>query len=235
MKLPVIILISILTAGGLLAQSIRENVMETQKDGVNVEGLKRKVDGLKLETSINSNYVHVTNEKFSSFDSTLCSIDIKDWEAWNKHMEGVLEKVIPANVRERLKKLGEQDTKRALAIHVIMDVEQETGLVTDYMFLMSREIFDELTDKELQIIYNAFGRERMNSDLIEFRVLSPEQQQKINDKSFGRCANANAGRPAPLDVVPMCERKLVDRGKLSVPFLKLNMLLDILIKKMPLS
>lgn len=218
-----VLLFGLLLTTNLFAQTIKQSTEPSATYHYDWKEIDRKIPGLSLKMLSDSSDVRVTRESFSHFDSTLFSLDIKDVASWTNFMDGVQEKVIPAEVRDRIERLGKEDTRRALSMQVIMEVERATGSIKELMLFISKEIFDILTDGEISLIYNAFAQEKMDTDLIEFRVLTAEQRKKVFD-------NTNAD---PLEIVPMSERKQVDCGRLSVPFLQLNMRVFFMIQLPP--
>lgn len=189
----------------------------------------RKIKGLKL--FVRGNYVGIVKENMLPFEDTLPCLNIKNIRQADKYMEKIADKVIPSSALEKLSRLEQQDTTRALSIYIEMKVMREEQQIQHYLFYMSKEIFDVLTNEEVFTMYDLFGKEQINSGLIEFRILSPEQIQKISHECAGVCGNGNSNNPDPLDVVPINKRRLVEQGILYLPLVKLNMKLPICIFK----
>ena len=228
MKKQLLCIIILLVAMNIFAQTQKKNTKHPAKIRIEYPELCRKVPGLSIETIDSSSHVFVKKQGFTSFDSTLFSIDVKDVKSWTEYMETIRERVIPAKVFMRLNKLAKENPRQGLSIWITMEVERETGRIINYTLDLSRKILDKLTDDELQTIYHALGKESINTDLLEFRVLTAEQEQKINEVCYG--SGSRAERLDPLDVIPMNERKLVDKGLLVVPLLQLNMRLFYTVK-----
>lgn len=220
MRTFIFILIAILGTCELSAQSTHPetDIPNDDKKGEWIE-IPRKISGLKLEISNytgSAGIVRVKREDSPPFD-TLYSLDVKDVDSWSTFTKDMQTRVFPDDVRERLDQLGKEDVHRALGIHAIMEIDRDSGRIMNYILLISKIIVDRLSDDELAEIWTAFGKERIDPDLIEFRVLTAEQEQEIREKSYGRY------NTDPFEIVPINKRKLVDRGILSVPVLQLNM------------
>lgn len=228
MKKQLLCIIILLVATSLFAQTQKKNTKHPAKIQIEYPELCRKVPGLSIETIDSSSHVFVKKQGFTTFDSTLFSIDVKDVKSWTEYMETIQKRLIPAKVFMRLDKLAKENPRQGLSIWITMEVERKTGKITNYILDLSKKILDNLTDDELKTIYDALDKEPVNTDLLEFRVLTAEQEQKINEVCYGSGSRAEC--PDPLDVVPMSERKLVDKGLLVVPLLQFNMRLFYTVK-----